>query len=95
MKKTALLALLGILAVLSADCFVGYPRVGPPALRAEIRVGPPGPGYVWISGYWGWGGGGYHWHSGHWARARHGRAWVDGRWERHGRRWVWRRGHWR
>jgi len=95
MKKVAFVTILGILSLLLADCLVSYPNYGPPGLRAEVRIAPPGPGYVWIGGYWGWGGGGYHWHSGHWARARHGRAWVEGRWEQHGRRWAWHRGHWR
>lgn len=95
MKKSVFIVLLGILTLLFADCLVSYPTFGPPALRAEVRVGSPGPGYVWIGGYWAWGGGNYYWHSGHWARARHGRSWADGRWEQRGRKYVWRRGHWR
>ncbi len=95
MKKAALIALVGILAILFADCFYSYPRFGPPPLRAEAVIGVGRPGYVWIGGNWGWGGGGYHWHSGHWARARHGRHWTDGRWEQRGSRWTWRRGYWR
>ena len=95
MKKAAWIVVLGVVCVLLADCFVGYPRVGPPGLRAEVMIGRPGPDYVWISGYWGWSSGSYHWHQGHWARARHGRSWVDGRWEQRGHRWTWRKGHWR
>jgi hypothetical protein len=94
MKKAAFLVLLGILMVLLADCVV-YPTFGPPALRAEVMIGRPGPGYVWIGGYWIWRSGEYRWHPGHWERARHGRSWVDGRWEQRGHRWVWRKGHWR
>jgi hypothetical protein len=94
MKKVAFVVLLGIVSILLADCVV-YPRVGPPALRAEVMIGSPGPGYVWIAGYWGWSGGSYHWHRGHWVRARHGRSWVDGRWEQRGNKWNWRKGHWR
>ena len=95
MKKSVFVVLLGILTLLFADCIASYPTFGPPALRAEVRIGPPGPGYVWIGGYWAWGGGNYYWHSGYWARARHGRSWVDGRWEQQGRKYVWRRGRWR
>jgi hypothetical protein len=94
MKKIAFVVLLGVLAALLADCIV-YPTIGPPALRAEAAIGRPGPGYVWISGYWTWSGGGYRWHSGYWARARRGRAWVDGRWEQRGQRWAWHKGYWR
>lgn len=96
MKKAIFLILLGFISVMAADCIISYPRMGPPGLRAEAAVGrPPGPGYVWITGYWGWGGGGYHWVSGRWARSRPGRAWVEGRWEQRGQRWAWRKGHWK
>lgn len=95
MKKAALIALVGISAVLLADCIVGYPTLAPPAVRAEVIITSPGPGYVWIAGYWGWRMGGYYWVPGRWTRAPRGRSWVDGRWERQGRRWIWRRGRWR
>ena len=95
MKKAVFLILLGIITVMAVDCVVSYPTMGPPALRAEVIVGNPGPGYFWIRGYWGWGGGRYYWVSGRWARSRPGRVWVDGRWEQRGGRWNWREGHWR
>jgi hypothetical protein len=95
MKKAALLGLLGLIAVLVADCLVAYPTFGPPPLRAEVIVVSPGPGHVWIAGYWGWSTGRYVWVPGRWTRARAGRAWVPGRWEQRGRKWVWRRGYWR
>ena len=95
MKNAALLVLVGLLAVMLADCIVAYPTFGPPPLRAEVIVGRPGPGYVWIGGYWDWGGGRYYWVGGHWARGRAGRVWVPHRWEQNGNRWVLRRGYWR
>jgi len=95
MKKAGWIVLLGITAVLLADCLVSYPRFAPPALRAEVVLASPGPGYVWIAGYYGWGGGRYYWGRGRWGRGRAGRAWVGGRWEQRGRNWVWRRGYWR
>ncbi len=95
MKKAFLVVILGLVSMLLTDCLVSYPTFGPPGLRAEVMVGRPGPGYVWISGYWGWGSGRYHWVPGHWVRERRGHSWVDGRWEPQGRRWVWRKGHWR
>jgi hypothetical protein len=67
----------------------------PPPRRVEVRTIAPGPGYVWISGYYGWEGSDYVWHPGewrqppqnqrtwvpgHWARARGGYYWVEGRW---------------
>ena len=95
MKKLLLVIVLSVSALFLSDCFVSYPRVGPPGVRAEVILSRPGPAYIWIAGYWGWRGGGYYWVPGRWAKARPGRAWVDGRWEQRGRKWAWRRGHWK
>jgi hypothetical protein len=93
-SKAAMLALVGLIVLMTTDCVV-WPEMGPPALRAEVIVARPGPAYVWIAGYWGWRAGGYYWVPGRWVRERPGRAWVPGRWERIGRHWEWRRGYWR
>jgi hypothetical protein len=95
MKKAALWALVGVVTVLAADCIVSYPTFGPPPLREEAIIVAPGPGFIWVGGYWRWSGGNYSWVSGHWARARAGSRWEAGRWERRGHRWVWRKGRWR
>jgi len=95
MKKAALWALVGLVSVLAADCIVAYPTIGPPPMREEVIIGAPGPGFIWIGGYWRWYGGNYVWSSGHWARARAGRRWEAGRWEQRGHRWAWRKGRWR
>ena len=101
MKKAALVVLLGLISVFVADCMLTYPHMGPPPPREERMAGQPGPGYIWISGYWWWSGGQYAWRSGHWARAKGGKTWVPGRWEprgqkgQKGQKWVWRSGHWK
>lgn len=95
MKYAAWVVLIGAIGFLMADCIGGYPGYGPPALMGETIYGSPGPGYVWIGGYWNWYGGGYHWMRGHWERGRVGRAWVAPYWEHRGSRWVFRRGYWR
>jgi len=95
MKKGSLLILLGLIMLLAADCIVSYPTMAPPALRTEVIVGRPGPGYFWMAGCWAWGAGGYYWVHGHWARTVRGRVWIDGRWEQRGARWVWVKGYWR
>jgi hypothetical protein len=95
MKNAALLVLLGLISVFVADCIVAYPTFGPPPLRQEVMVGRPGPGYIWIGGYWGWSGGRYSWNSGSWTKAKPGKSWVPHRWEQNGRNWVFRRGYWR
>ena len=49
--------------------YVGvYARTAPPPLQAEAYGAAPGPGYVWINGYWGYRGNGYFWNPGRWDR---------------------------
>ena len=95
MKKWGFLVLLGLISVVLVDCIVSYPTFGPPPLREEVIVRGPGPGYIWIGGYWGWSGGRYAWNSGNWTRAKPGKSWVQHRWEQKGRNWVFQRGYWR
>ena len=76
--------------------YVYYAPAPPPPVRAEVFGVAPGPGFVWINGYWGYRGGGYAWTPGRWERPPHRSArWEEGRWERHGNRWGYREGHWR
>jgi hypothetical protein len=73
-----------------------YVRTPPPPNRYERYGQAPGPGYVWINGYWGYRGNNYYWNSGRWERPPRGRhRWEDGRWENRGDRYQWREGHWR
>jgi hypothetical protein len=52
----------------------------------------PGPGYVWVDGYYDYYGRGYAWRPGYWARRPHPRAmWVGPRYNRG----VYIRGYWR
>lgn len=52
----------------------------PPAPRIEYPGLPPAAGYVWIDGYWNWGGSRYLWVPGRWA-AQHPRpAWGPEFW---------------
>jgi hypothetical protein len=76
--------------------YVGvYARTAPPPLRVETYGPVPGPGYVWIGGYWGWQANAYHWVPGRWERPPRGhREWVPGRWEQHGDRYRWHEGRW-
>jgi hypothetical protein len=69
---------------------------GPPAMRHEVVVVSPGPGFVWIYGYWSWGRNEYHWVPGRWLRPDRGfREWEPGRWVHSRRGWYWREGRWR
>ena len=43
-----------------------YVTEAPPALQTDVAVVQPGPGYVWIVGYWTWRSDQYQWVAGHW-----------------------------
>jgi len=54
-------------------------RIGPPPPPRVVRVQPvaPGPGYLWVQGYYYPVGGRYRWHDGYWSRPPYeGAHWV-------------------
>jgi hypothetical protein len=68
----------------------------PPPPRQEVRVRAPGPGFVWVSGYWIRRHHRYVWVEGRWARPPHGRGhWYGPHWERRGGNYVFIEGSWR
>lgn len=101
MRRAIPLASLAALIALAA-C-VPLPPAGavfvesrPPAYRAEVIGVAPGPDFVWIGGYWAWGGADYNWVPGRWIARPYSRAvWVPGRWRSHRHNWYWAEGHWR
>ena len=73
-----------------------YIRSGPPPVRAEVVAVSPGPGYVWVPGYYRYERTDYVWVAGRYERAPRGRArWVPSHWERDRRGWYLVEGHWR
>jgi hypothetical protein len=78
--------------------YVSVQPVAPPA-PVEVVAASPGPGYVWIDGYYDWYGPApyrHRWVPGHWERPAHSHAvWERGEWQRDQRGYRWRRGHWR
>ncbi len=105
-STVALMMLFSVLALAPSACVSARVGVGfgirvnvpPPPLRAEVVVVQPGPGYVWVPGYWDWDAprGEYLWIAGAWTRPPHRHAvWVGPRWERRGRESFFLRGHWR
>jgi len=73
-----------------------YVRVGPPAPVYETRLVSPGPGFVWIPGYYRNEPRGYAWVPGRWERPPRARAqWVPARWVHDRRGWYVVEGHWR
>ena len=92
--------LLGIIlaAVGSLGCLTAAPasyvyvQVGPPAPMVETVPARPGPGYVWVGGYWNWNGSRYVWVHGRYVR--HGGAWCGGHWRHEHHGWYWAPGRW-
>lgn len=71
-------------------------RVAPPRVFVERRVPPPGPRYVWISGFYRWNGARYIWVPGRYALPpRPGVVWVAPRWVAHNGTWTFVAGYWR
>ncbi len=68
--------------------------VAPPAPQVEVYGVAPGPGYVWIGGYWNWVGGRHVWVPGYWGAGRPGYHWVAHTWVRAGGGWRLAPGHW-
>jgi hypothetical protein len=97
MKKTGLMiAMIAGLSLAGCGGYVAYAAVPPPPLRVETYGPAPGPGYVYVNGYWGYRGNGYYWAPGAWRLPPRGaRVWVAGRWESRGGRYYYTRGRWR
>lgn len=104
MKRTLLLTTLATASVLLGACTT-YPvqdtyydqpvvRVAPPPPQYEYYGSPPVAGFVWITGYWNWGGARYVWVPGRWEAPRPGYYWAPHRWERHGDHWRQQGGRW-
>lgn len=75
--------------------YVGEPvAVAPPPPQVEVYGTAPGPGFVWLGGFWRWEGGRHEWVRGHWERGRPGERWVPHRWVHERDGWHLSEGHW-
>lgn len=101
MFRTALLMGLVFVALTTAGCashYGGYGYIGPPPPpRVYGPVGyAPGPGFVWIDGFYNLRGSRWVWIPGYWIRPPRPHAvWVRPYWEPHGRSYRFHRGYWR
>lgn len=69
---------------------------GPPPPQVEYVGVSPGPGYLWIGGYYHWSGGRWAWNRGYYARPpRAGARWIAPRYEVRGGARVYIHGYWR
>ena len=100
MKKSWLLTL--SFAVISVTAYGGrvpvayYAPVPPPPVKVEVRPVSPGPGFVWIDGFWGYEGGHHIWQAGRWEKPPRANAhYVAPRWDRKGNQYAFREGHWK
>jgi hypothetical protein len=67
----------------------------PPDVVESVTVSP-GPGFIWVGGFYEWGPRGWGWHRGYWGRPPHpGMRWYGPRYAYRGGRHVWVRGGWR
>lgn len=97
----ATLALAGCAVIPAEPVYGGYDPAysawtytAPPPVLQEYRGLAPMPGYVWIDGYWNWGGARYDWVPGRWEAPRPGYVWVPHVWRRDGDRWRSDGGRW-
>jgi len=92
--------------VLAALLFVGlshtssFAQVGisigiaPPPIPIYTQPYPPGPGYIWTPGYWGYDSG-YYWVPGAWILPpRIGFLWTPGYWAYNGSNYFFNQGYW-
>ncbi|HET6419609.1 MAG TPA: hypothetical protein VFG19_05595, partial [Geobacteraceae bacterium] len=80
-------------AQVAVSVSVGYP---PPALPVYVQPPCPGPGYIWVPGYWAWDPNfGYYWVPGTWVFAPFpGALWTPGYWGWNDGVYVWYEGYW-
>jgi hypothetical protein len=102
MKRKTLLwvPLLAALSLPACAVRAGYGggdgSYAPPPPVVETYGAAPGAGFVWVNGYYNWGGSRYAWVPGRWQRPpRRNAHWESARWENHGGRYRFRQGHWR
>jgi WXXGXW repeat (2 copies) len=94
--RLLLLALLafGVSASSLGSVFVSV-AIAPPLIPVYAQPLCPGPGYIWIPGYWAWGPDGYYWVPGYWALAPFiGALWTPGWWGWADGVYVWHAGYW-
>ena len=94
------LAAFGSLAIpvqSSAQVAVGISvRIGPPVLPVYAQPICPGPGYLWVPGYWAYDDDdGYYWVPGTWALPpEEGLLWTPGYWGWGDGFYIWHTGYW-
>lgn len=81
----------------SAQVAIGVSvTIAPPAIPVYVQPLCPGPGYIWVPGYWAWDPAfGYYWVPGTWVFAPFpGALWTPGYWAWSDGVFVWYDGYW-
>ena len=88
------LTLLVVPAASSAAVYVSV-DIAPPPIPVYEQPFVPGPGYIWVPGYWAYGPDGYYWVPGTWVLAPYvGALWTPGYWGWNGLAFIWNAGYW-
>src|SRR5215469_4683538 len=101
MVRSRTLILLALMIVATAALSFGNVffsvSFGPPVLPVYAQPLCPGPGYIWVPGYWGWNPDwdDYYWVPGTWVLApQPGFLWTPGWWGWGGSAYNWHPGYW-
>ncbi|HXX58724.1 MAG TPA: hypothetical protein VEI96_12045 [Thermodesulfovibrionales bacterium] len=89
--------MLAVPATSPAEVSIGVSvTFAPPALPLYVQPLCPGPGFIWIPGYWAWDPDiGYYWVPGMWVRAPFvGALWTPGYWAWSDGVYIWSEGYW-
>lgn len=79
-------------AAVAVNLSVGF---APPPLEVYEQPSIPGPGYLWMPGYWAWNGTAYYWVPGTWVLPpRVGLLWTPPWWGWVNGAYVWHAGYW-
>ena len=94
-----LLATAMLAAPVTASAYVAIGvsvTVAPPPIPVYVQPLCPGPGYIWVPGYWAWDPYfGYYWVPGTWVLAPYpGLLWTPGYWVWSNGFFTWREGYW-
>lgn len=85
---------LGMASTSQGSVFVSV-AIAPPPIPVYTQPICPGPGYIWIPGYWAYGIDGYYWVPGYWVLPPFvGALWTPGYWGWADGLYVWHAGYW-
>src|SRR5215471_1240271 len=99
MKNAVRFLVLALLLVIASTASFGgisfSVTLAPPLLPIYAQPICPGPGYIWVPGYWAYGDFGWFWVPGTWVLAPFvGALWTPGYWHWDDGVFLWSEGYW-